>query len=472
LLSSFGFLAAVTLAGALAAGGCGSGGNSEAPPLPDVVIRVVAQFVDVGQRYYLDGSQSTDPNGDSANMTFLWRLVSGGLNTEFDDHCKNDFSQICSTNNDDPCSNDPSIFCDSNADCGAYGTCQTNTGTSSDDCPGGGICNVGLGDENAQATFVANVPGPFTVRLTAVGSESNGTATMILDTYPSLYVVGSLFAFGGTQGGAVGEVADAAEFASDAIKGASNPADGNLLLIDRTLGALRVFDLHSGAIIGAFGESDRFVNDPVALAFNPANGRLYVAQSDGKVMIFDGTTGLLISTFGNVGADPTAMAFSPQNGDLWVVNGAAGSGVRVFGSDGNSKGVLGATAGAVDEPVDVDLLGDPAASLLIADGTGDVVSCDLDGNDCASFGTVGSMLADGSPSAVAVNPSFADTDNDVLVADPVGKRVIACDESGENCHTFGDTADLDSEYRDVFFAPPTAPTTTTTLEPVTTTTLP
>ncbi len=471
LLPSFTFLAALAVTGALVAGGCGSGGSQKNPPLPDVVIRAVAQFVDVGQRYELDGSESTDPNGDAASLTFRWRLIAGGQDTSFDDHCKDDFAEICVTNSDDPCSQDPSKFCNDNTDCGGFGVCQTNKGTSSPDCSTG-ICNIGLGDENPQATMVANVPGPFTVRLTAVGAKSNGTGTMILDTYPSLYVVGSLFAFGGTQGGAVGEVADAAEFASGAVKGAANPANGDLVIIDAAIGALRVFDLHTGAILGSFGESDRFVTDPTALAFRSDNGRLYVAQSDGSVLIFDGTSGLLVSNFGNVGANPTAMAFAPETGDLLVVNGVAGSGVQVFGSDGSSKGVLGETASEVAEPIDIDLLGDPATTLLIADSTGGVVSCGIDGNDCGPFGNVSGMLAAGSPSALAVNPSFAHTDNAVLIADPVGKRVIACNESGDNCDTFGDTADLESDYSDVFFAPSTAPTTTTTLPATTTTTLP
>ena len=53
--------------------------------------------------------------------------------------------------------------------------------------------------------------------------------------------------------------------------------------------------------------------------------------------------------------------------------------------------------------------------------------------------------------------------------DPVGQRVIACDSNGDSCSTFGDTEDVDSEYRDIFFSPQEVPTTTssttsTTLE--------
>jgi len=469
LVPSVCLLAALAIGGALAAGGCGSGNSQKNPPLPDVVIDVNSQFVDVGQRFELDASNSTDPNGDASKLTFTWRIVSGGLDTEFESHCKDDFDQVCSTNEDDPCSNDPSIFCHSNADCGNFGTCETNKGTTSAQCATG-ICNIGLGDQNPKASFVANVAGPFTVRATAVGSESNGTGTIVLDTYPSLYVVGSIFEFGGTEGKLIGEVADAAEFAPGAVKGAGDPNTGNLVIIDSSIGALRVFDLRTGQILGGFGETDRFVTNPTALTFRSDNGRLYVGQSDGNVLIFDGTTGLLIKQFGNVGPNPVAMAFDPESGNLLVVNGEAGSGVQAFGSQGNSKGVLGQTATAVGEPVDVDVLVEPL-TLLIADHTGGVVSCDIDGSNCGPFGNVSDLLQPGSPSALAVNPSYAHTNNDVMISDPAGKRVIACSETGVDCETFGDTADLDSQYRDVFFSPPTPPTTTTTLPETTTTTL-
>ena len=325
---------------------------------------------------------------------------------------------------------------------------------------------MGEGDEGAKATLVADVAGPYSVRLTAIGQNANGTKTIVLDTYPSLYLVGSLFQFGGTGGALVGEVEDAIEFAAGASEGAANPAGGNLLLIDDVLGVIRYFDLRSGEILGAFGESDRFVVDPAAMAFQPGSGRLFVAQENGDVKIFDGTTGLLITAFTNVGAFPIAMRFSPENGDLFVVTGVAGSGVRTFGADGTAKGILGDTDTDVTEPVDIDFLGD---SLLVADRAGRVVRCDLDGTDCGSFSAEADSLLDaGSPSAIAVNPSADDTDADVLIADPVAERVIACDSTGEDCSVFGDTDEVDSEYEDVFFAPTDAPTTTTTSTTTTT----
>jgi hypothetical protein len=62
----------------------------------------------------------------------------------------------------------------------------------------------------------------------------------------------------------------------------------------------------------------------------------------------------------------------------------------------------------------------------------------------------------------------------VLVSDPIGQRVIACDEDGDNCETFGETDDSDvqSNYLDLFFSPGTPPTTTTSTSTTTTTTLP
>lgn len=465
-------LAASAVAGGVVlVASCGGGGSQSNPPLPKVVIDVVHQFVDVGQRYFLDGSRTTDPNGDFEEIQFDWRLISGGDDdTRFDDHCRLDFDEICTSNDDDHCSNDINRFCQVDADCEDFGTCTLNSGTTSPDCTEG-ICGLGEGDTGVKATMVANVAGPFQVRLSAIGSKSNGTKTIILDTYPSLYVVGSLIQFGGTGGALLGPVADADEFATGASEGTANPATGDLVIIDDDLGIVRVFDVVTGQIQGAFGESDRFVTDPTAVTFNNDNGRLYVAQADGEVLMFDGTSGLLVSTFGNVGAGPVAMRFSPTTGNLLVVSGVSGSGVRAFDANGNALGVLGETDSATTEPVDFDFLGDDS-DLVIADRTGRVVRCTSNGTGCAKFSTqADNLLAAGSPTAIAVNPSTADTDRDVMIADPVGERVIACDSDGTGCATFGATDEADSEFLDVFFAPSTAPTTTTSTSTTTTTTL-
>jgi DNA-binding beta-propeller fold protein YncE len=451
----------------LLASHCGGGGNQKNPPLPHVVIEVTPPMVDVGQRWNLDGSKSTDPNGDSSKMTFLWLLISGGLDTKFDDHCKENPAEICSSNSDDHCSNDTTRFCHADSDCINFGTCAFNSGTTSPDCTTG-ICELGKGGTSATATLLANVAGPYGVRLTAIGSKSNGTKTVTLNTFPSLYVVGSLFQFGGTDGALVGDVPDAAQYTPNAFQGASNPADGNLLLVDSSLRVIREFDLVTGDILGSFGETDQFVDDPAAITFNPETHNLYVAEDTGRVTVFDDQSGLLITTFGNVGAHPKALRFSPTTGDLLVINGDPGV-LDFDGSDGTPKGVLGGTAGATTEPVDLDFLGD---SLLIADESGKVVECDADGASCHAFSSqLDGMLAAGSPSAIAVNPSKDQTGNDVLVADPVGQRVISCDSDGSGCDTFGATDTIDSQFKDIFFAPATTATTTTSTSTTTTTTL-
>jgi len=439
---------------------CGSGSSQNNPPLPKVVITAEHQFIDVGQRYFLSGDQTTDPNGDFEDIEFQWRFVDINAEVEFDDHCRNDFDEICDSNDNDHCTNDLDRFCSVDADCEDFGTCDLNSGTTSSDCTTG-ICGLEEGDENVDATFVARTAGPFSVRLTAIGSKSNGTKTKVLDTFPSLYVVGSLLQFGGTQGADLGEVVDADQYAAGASEGAADPKNGNLVIIDDSLDLIRVFDLRAGTIVGPFGESDRFAEDPTAIAFNPENNRLFVAEASGRVLMFDDDTGLLISTFGNVGVNPIAIAFSPVTGHLLVVNGVAGSGVKVFdGEDGSPLGVLGDTDSDVTEPVDLAFLSDSA--LLIADRTGRVVRCNAGGTNCGAFSaTADTLLAAGSPSAIAVNPSQDDTTNDVMIADPVGNRVIACNSTGNNCGTFGDTANLDSDYLDVFFAPTSTPTTTT-----------
>jgi len=456
----------------LFAANCGSSGGSSNPPPPDVEIAASPDWiVDVGQRYFLDGSGTTDPNGDEEDLEFIWRLIEGGVEgSDFDDHCRDDFDEICVSNDDDHCSNDLDRICKVDDDCEGIGQCLFNTGTTSSECTTG-ICGIGEGNEGVRATLVADVAGPFTVRLTAIGSESNGTQTVVLDTFPSLFVTNSIFQFGGTEGAALGAVADAEEFASNASEGVADPINGNLVVIDDSLKLVRQFDLRTGAVIGPFGESDRFVNDPTALAFNPANGRLYVAEASGRVLMFDGTTGLLIAVFAEVGADPIAMRFSPVTGNLLVVYGTTDTGIREFNADGTDLGVLGETATAADQAVDFDFLPEAQDNdLLIADDSGSVVRCDFDGTDCGNFSTAANnLLPAGSPSAIAVNPSAEFTSADVLIADPVNERVIACTANGNSCETFGDTDNsFDSDYSDVFFSPAALPTTTTT---TTTTTL-
>jgi hypothetical protein len=464
---------AVALVVTLAAS-CGGGGGQSNPPLPNVVITALHQFVDVGERYFLDGTQTTDPNNEGGSvddLEFSWRLISGGdENTKFDDHCQDDYDQICDENADDHCSNDTDRICNADSDCEDFGTCDLNSGTSSPDCDTG-ICGLEEGAILSKASFLANVAGPFDVRLSVVGSDSAGAKNMIVDTYPSLYVVGSIVQFGGTEGALVGPVADADVFAAGASEGTPNPATGDLVIIDDNVGVLRVFDLRTGKIKGSFGESDRFVNEPAALTFSNADGRLYVAQKNGKVLMFDGATGLLVGEFGNVGPNPEAMRFSPTTGNLLVVASVPGSGVKAFASNGTPLGVLGDTDTDVIEPVDIDFVGENS-DLLIADRIGRVVRCDGDGTDCGQFAVeADNLLPLGSPSAIVVNPSAEYTENDVMIADPVNGRVIACDSDGVDCSIFGDTEELDSEFKDIFFAPSAAPTTTTSTSTTTTTTL-
>jgi DNA-binding beta-propeller fold protein YncE len=283
-------------------------------------------------------------------------------------------------------------------------------------------------------------------------------------------VTDSLFQFGGTEGAALGAVKDAPTYVPDAIQGAYDPVNEDLLALDGSLRLIRAFDLRSGDIVGTFGETDRFLNTPTAMAFNPSDGRLYVAELGGRVVMFDGSSGLLIAVFVNVGPGPISIGFSPVNGELLVAY-SGSSGIRHFSSDGTDLGLLGETGTATDEPSDFAFMGDDQDNdLLIADLTGKVVRCDSDGNDCGAFSDqADDLLSAGSPTGIAVNPSAEHTSADVVLADPVGERVLACNSSGNNCETFGDTGNsFGSNYSDVFFAPTSLPTTTST---TTTTTL-
>lgn len=433
---------------------CGGGGNRSDPDLPNGVIAAIAQFLDVGQRFELDASQSTEIK--DRELTFTWRIVDTPIDLEFDDHCADDFEQLCLFNDNDVCSGTDDVFCTSNTDCGVGGLCNVNSGSSSPQCETG-VCLVDQGDENEQASFVASIPGPFEIRLTSQSDVATDITSKVLNTYPSLYVVGSLYQLGGTAGGMLGEIADAETFTPEASAGVGNPVSGNLLIIDSDLGLIREFDYTTNSLVGNFGDADRFNDDPVAMAFNTAD-QLHVIDADGDLNVYSGSSGLLLRKLKNVGAGAVAAAFTPSNGRLLIARGEAG--IKAYNTDGTSRGTLGDTDLAVAEAVDIAFIGD---DLLIADATGDVIRCDDDGSDCDSFGELDGLLDAGSPSAIVVNPSLRDKPSvAVLVADPVGSRVLACDEDGLNCSTFGDSEDLDSDYLDLVFAPTDAPTTTTT----------
>ncbi len=484
-------------------GGCGSTDERSNPVPPEVVIAIAEFLVDVGARFELTANPD-EPDPDE--LGFFWTFLNASSFSDFDDRCDEDIEEICDSNDDDPCVDDPMVFCATNADCPMMGECNVNGGTTSSDCTSG-ICLLNFGNVQQRASFVADVPGPYTVRLTVDDSTARSTGTKLVSTHPSLYLVGSLFAFGGTAGGGLGEIADSATFAQGAVGGASNPDDGNPLLIVSSggSGVVREFDLGTGTTLGSFGEVSSFVNDPMAIAFDE-NGRLHVADSDGAVSIFDGglgggaTKGLFIAAFGDVtggGESVSSMLFSPVTGNLLVVDGGAGAGIREYSPAGASLGVLGDTAGAVTQAVDAAFLsefvcrhdtgigcslhadcealeetskcipGDPA-SLLIADRAGDVVECDPDGTNCASFGTAAASLSANGPTSIATNPSGGATTAKVLIADEVSEEVIGCDETG-SCSVFGDTSAVASDYNGVFFAPPMSPTTTTTTSTTTTT---
>ena len=136
---------------------------------------------------------------------------------------------------------------------------------------------------------------------------------------------------------------------------------------------------------------------------------------------------------------------------------------------------------------------DDGCRLLVSDLDGEVREfglcdganpCDVTDGGCVTsqpFGDAGDEFGPGAPSSVAINPSADDTDADVVFADPIGRRVVACDLDGLDCGTFGQASAAaaaprgsdpraDSDFHFVFFAPRDAPTTSTTTSSSTTTT--
>lgn len=493
------FLLVLSLFAAVFSNGCGSSGGENNPKLPTVVIEVDDLLVDVGGRFQFSGEQSYDPEGGkNEDLGFFWTALNETVQVTFDDRCEDDLEQICYSNSDDLCSepytkpcttnSDCSVgdcdtgageceqpqnqYCNTNVDCDS-GTCVLNSGTSSPDCSEG-ICLLQEGREEPIASFVATAPGPYELRLLVEGSKSNNVGLRTLQTYPSLELVGSLIGFGGTEGGLIGASADADKFAANAVRGVGNPVSGNILLADPVLGAVREFDFRTTNVVGTFGETD-LLTAPVALAFDSEED-LYVADQDGTVSIFDGSSGLRIGTFGDVtaaGEEVTSLLFAP-NGNLLVIDGRAGQAIREYNvSTGALLGAYGDT-GSIGQAKDATFLGDLGSALLVADGTGNVIECDADGTNCGAYGTAGSLLAPGGPTAVEINPSAAYAPQSaVLIADRVSAYIVACTIDGSTCDVFGESEGQDSEYLDLLFAPVVTPTPdTTTTSSTTTTTLP
>ncbi len=491
----------MTLASGMSAG-CGSSGGDDNPQLPDVVIIPETLLVDVGARVNLDGSETTDPEADSNDeILYFWTALNETATVTFDDRCEDDVEQICDENSDDLCQDPQTTACTTNADCEvgncdttppapfeceqkqnafcnnnddcAEGDCAPNSGTTSPDCTEG-ICLLGEGREQVLASFIAPAPGPYEIRLLAEGRVSNNVGTRIVNTYPSMFLVGSLIAFGGTEGGLIGESADVATFAPNAVRGIGDPATGNILLADPVLGIVREFDFNTLNVVGTFGET-AIMDEPVALAFDGA-GDLYAADEDGTVDVFSGSAGLSQGTFADVtlvAEQVTAILFEPTDGNLLVVDGRAGQGLREYDiATGAFVGFYGDTATAAVQAVDAAFLTGAAPGLLIADAAGDVKLCSVAGTACGPFGSIEPLLAVNGPTAIDVNPSAAFVpESAVVVADAVNNQVVACAADGSGCTAFGETAGLTSAYLDVFFAPPVTPTPDTTTT-TTSTTLP
>jgi hypothetical protein len=468
-------LAAISCAMVLSATGCGSSSGRNSPPVPNANIGFVSFLVDIGERFELTGAGSTNPEED--DLEFFWTKIHPTSETDFDEHCEEEPKTVCFTNDDDVCRNldaaGNEVFCHSEADCvnGDDDQCVFNSGTSSPECTVG-ICLLGQARLRECASFVADRPGPYRVRLQA--ETSRGAANVEekpVSTYPQMLVVGSLFGFGGARGAFISEYPDADTFASDASAGVSSPITGNMLLAVTTPGLVREFLLDDGSIVGTFGETATAGLNPIDIVFGQ-DENLYAVQDDGIVMRFDGTSGLFIGIFGDVttGAEEVvSIGIRAGNGNLLAVDGRAGEPVREYGiNSGEFRSFYGDTGTAVVQSVDLDFALD--GSVYIADLAGDIVTCAENGTACSSLGGASSALAAGGPSAIAVNPAADQTVAQIVVSDMVNEQVVGCLADGSGCFVLGDTVALGSAYSDVFFAPPDLPTTTTTTIPTTTST--
>jgi hypothetical protein len=446
--------------------GCGGGGGRDTPDRPTVDVDG-AQLVDVGERFNLNASGSFNPT--SGDLSFFWTLLPpSDSDTQIDDHCEDNPDEVCIANVD-ACSDDALKECTTNSDCEVAG-CQTagdcavcveGHGQTSPQCTTG-RCDVDQGRRQDFVTFLADVRGPYTMRVLFQTNDSNDTGAVALDTYPSLYLLGSLFELGGTHGGLVGEFSDADTFADGAVALVTSPETGNLLLaIPGPPGRVLEFNYRDGTDIGVFGETGDFVQIPVAMAFDNED-RILIAGAAGGVDAFDATQGRFIRTVADVTTgteEVSAIAISPVTNDLLVVDGRAGQPVRAYNS----------STGAPAEPPTFGDIGTVAAQavdlaflngvVFVADAAGHLVTCtnaEL-GTNCSVVTAADALLQPNGPTSIAVNPAADATDADVLIADSVAKAVIACKSDGSSCTTFGESAGLDSEYLDLAFAPAAVP---------------
>ena len=457
-------------------------------------------MVDVGGTFVMSGADSVDFNDETEDLEYFWTGLSENATVVWEDHCEDVPEETCDENLNDVCrelqkqdctvNSDCEVgqckigkmvcdekqvqFCNTDDDC-ADGDCRTNSGDESPDCSEG-ACDIGGGQSSIIASFVATAPGPYFVRLLVTGKEANQVALQLFNTYPSMYLLGSLYEFGGTEGGLVGLSTDADTFAPGALRGVSNPSTGNLLLAVPSLGSVREFDFVTNEIVGTFGETNQ-ATEPIALAYTPDNVLLYVANADGIVQVFDGSSGLAGGDFGDVttGTEQVLSILFAPNGNLLAVDGRAGQAIREYDAEtGAFLGNYGQTGNAVTQATDAVFFGGNQR-MLISDAAGDVISCNTNGRACGSWGSAGASLGVNGPTSIDANPSGdINPAAQVLISDRANAYVLGCDETGNGCAPFGDTVGLDSEYYDVFFAPseiPSTTTTTTTLPPSTTSTV-
>jgi hypothetical protein len=447
--------------------GCGGGGGRDNPERPTIDVEGT-QLVDVGQRVTMSASGSFDPTG--RGLTYFWTLFPPpDSKAKIEDHCEDDPDEVC-VENFDACATDTSKVCTTNTDCELPGceaaqncdVCVEGFAESSPQCTAG-RCDVDQGHQNDFATFVADAPGPYALRVLVQTNDANDTGVVVIDTYPSLYLLGSLFELGGTLGGLVGEFADADTFANGAAALVTSPETGNLLLaIPGPPGRVLEFGYRNGIDIGVFGETSDFVQIPVALAFDNED-RILVAGAAGGVDAFDATRGRFIGTVADVTSDTeevAAIAISPVTNNLLVVDGRAGQPVRVYDASTGAPAdppTFGDVGTVATQAIDLAFLD---GAVFVADAAGELITCanaEL-GTDCSVVAAASALLQPGGPTSIAANPAFDVTDADVLIADSVAKAVIACKSDGSSCAVFGDSAGLDSDYLDLAFAPAAVPT--------------
>ncbi|WP_182869937.1 DUF4347 domain-containing protein [Rhodopirellula sp. JC639] len=378
--------------------------------------------IDEGDSLSLDGSSSSDADGDT--LTYAWDLDNDGLFGETDEPATTtatavvDWATLASFGIDD----DGTYTIGLRVDDGRGGiVTQTTSLTVQNKAPSLSVTGNASVIENATYTLnlAATDPGDDTLTQWRVdwGDGTTdvyaGSATSVTHTYTVAGLTHNILVSATDEDGTwmSGDLFlttnnsnpvyryDASTGAYETVIG-SSPAlqggggveigpDGLLYVVGKFSDNVRRYDPDTGAFVSEFVASGSGgVNNPTGLAFGP-DGNLYVAsRSTDQVLRYDGTTGAFIDVFVTAGLGgmdrPSDLMFGPD-GHLYVASDFTDSILRYNGTTGAFiDAFVAAGSGGLNGPRGFDFGSD--GHLYVGSANSNAV-LKFDGTSGASLGT-------------------------------------------------------------------------------------